>query len=142
MFRNFSTLFLPFGASRSRLNTRRESNKQAQPEGLKDPQYSRGDGIVSRAKFDYVDLLILKELEKEAPRAPEELSRTLNICSKSIKRHFNKHILRRGLIEALRIRCFWWKPEEALWYSMSITFSSESFVKSFINTLYGSPIVQ
>ena len=50
-------------------------------------------------KADKEDLLIIKELEKNARATMREISKTLGIPLSTIKYHYHNHVVKNGLIE-------------------------------------------
>ena len=54
-------------------------------------------------KADYVDLLIIKELEKDAKITFPNLSRILKIPLETIKYHYREHIMKRRLLESYQV---------------------------------------
>lgn len=65
-------------------------------------------GYVPEAKptsksFDKVDLLILKELQKDATQSLTAVASNLHIDYKKLAWHYNTHVIARGLIETYRL---------------------------------------
>lgn len=57
-------------------------------------------------RVDYEDLLIIKELEKDARSSMTDISKTLGIPLQKIKYHFLEHILKRDLIESYQVEIY------------------------------------
>lgn len=56
------------------------------------------------APFDYVDLLILKELQVDASRPMVETARKLKINYKKLVWHYHTHVLAQGLVKGYNLR--------------------------------------
>ncbi|MDE1854148.1 MAG: Lrp/AsnC family transcriptional regulator [Thaumarchaeota archaeon] len=56
-----------------------------------------------KARFDYVDLLLLKELQVDATRSLTEIAAGLKLNYKMLAWHFSEHVLRRGLIKGYTV---------------------------------------
>jgi len=54
-------------------------------------------------KYDMTDLLILKELDKDATRTMKQISEIVKVSRKTIEFHYNNHVLKRGLIRGYRL---------------------------------------
>jgi len=54
-------------------------------------------------RFDYADLLILKELQIDANKSLTEIAKRLKINYKKLAWHYGRHVIRRGLIRSYRI---------------------------------------
>jgi len=54
-------------------------------------------------KFDYMDLLIVKELQKDANKSLKEISQSLEFDYKKLVWHYNTHVLGRGLIRGYSV---------------------------------------
>ena len=82
----------------------------------------------TREKFDYADLLILKELHIDAARSMTEIAKKLKIDYKKLAWHYHTHVLGRRLAKGYRIN--WMgtrydtKIEKALHKRHSIVFLS------------------
>ena len=55
------------------------------------------------ARFDYTDLLILKEMHMDANKSMVEIAEKLKINYKKLAWHFSTHVLGRGLIKSYRV---------------------------------------
>jgi hypothetical protein len=55
------------------------------------------------ARFDYTDLLILKELQMDANKSLKEISDKLQVNYKKLAWHYNAHVKRRNLIRGFAI---------------------------------------
>lgn len=54
-------------------------------------------------KADGIDILILKELEKDATKKLRDLAKTLNLSPKKMQYHYAKHVIGKGLIEGFGV---------------------------------------
>ncbi len=54
-------------------------------------------------RADYLDLFIVKELEKDATISFVDIARKLNVHRQSVERHYREHVLKRGLIESVQV---------------------------------------
>lgn len=57
-------------------------------------------------KVDYIDLLIIKELEIDGRKTLTEISKKLSIPLETVKYHFREHVLKRGLVEGYQIEIY------------------------------------
>lgn len=56
-----------------------------------------------QAKFDYVDLLIVKELQKDANKSLKAVSENLEFDYKKLVWHYNTHVVGKGLIRGYSV---------------------------------------
>jgi DNA-binding Lrp family transcriptional regulator len=54
-------------------------------------------------KADYIDILILTELEVNSAASFRDIAKILNVAPETISYHYKNHILKRGLLEQSRI---------------------------------------
>ena len=66
------------------------------PYTLKDPELFTN-------KADYIDIFIVKELEKDAAANFVDIAQKLNIPRQTVERHYAEHVLKRGLIESVQV---------------------------------------
>ena len=57
----------------------------------------------SRSKYDYVDLLIIKELQMDANKSLKEISDSIRVNYKKLVWHYRTHVLGRGLIRGYSV---------------------------------------
>jgi len=57
----------------------------------------------SPAKFDYVDLLLMKELQMDANKSMKEISDKLNVNYKKLAWHYTTHVLARRLLSGYSV---------------------------------------
>jgi len=90
-------------------------------------------------KVDYVDLLIIKELEIDGRKSFVELSKILNIPLETVKYRFREHISKRGLIEDYQIEIYRFHSlsSESLFFKFE--FDSYENFKKFALSLRDKP---
>lgn len=76
------------------------------PEGGSQPALHGGEGdaatSVSRPApraCDEIDLLVIRELVRDASRTPPEMARDLKVSAAALRLHYNQHVLARGLVD-------------------------------------------
>jgi DNA-binding Lrp family transcriptional regulator len=52
---------------------------------------------------DYIDVFIVKELEKNAAISFVDIAKKLNTSRQNVERHYRDHVLKRGLIESVQV---------------------------------------
>ncbi len=52
---------------------------------------------------DYIDVFIIKELEKNAAISFVDIAKQLNTSRQNVERHYRDHVLKRGLIESVQV---------------------------------------
>jgi hypothetical protein len=57
----------------------------------------------SPAKFDYVDLLLIKELQMDANKSLKEISDKLEVNYKKLAWHYTTHVMKRRLLSGYRV---------------------------------------
>jgi hypothetical protein len=57
----------------------------------------------SPAKFDYVDLLLIKELQMDANKSLKEISDKLKVNYKKLAWHYTTHVMKRRLLSGYRV---------------------------------------
>ena len=57
----------------------------------------------SRTRYDYVDLLIIKELQMDANKSLKEISESIKVNYKKLVWHYRTHVLGRGLIRGYSV---------------------------------------
>jgi len=71
-------------------------------EGTKLP-YTLVDPESFTNKADYLDLFIIKELEKDATISFVDIAQKLNVRRQSVERHYREHVMKQGLIESVQV---------------------------------------
>jgi len=54
-------------------------------------------------KADYIDIFIIKELEKDAAMSFVDIAKKLGVNRQNVERHYRDHILKRGLLESVQV---------------------------------------
>jgi len=54
-------------------------------------------------KADYIDIFIIKELEKDAAISFVDIAKKLGVNRQNVERHYRDHILKRGLLESVQV---------------------------------------
>lgn len=54
-------------------------------------------------RADYIDVFILKELEKDPTIGFVDIAKKLNVPRQIVERHYREHVLKRGLIESVQV---------------------------------------
>jgi DNA-binding Lrp family transcriptional regulator len=112
------------------------STKKAQlPYTLIDPQ----DFPV---KADKIDVLILKELEKDATIKLSKLAKMLGISAQLVGYHFQKHLLQRGLIESFEVDAYYFDRSDSERLFFIFTFDSTKKLAKFASSLLDKPFVR
>ena len=92
---------------------------------------------------DWIDVLILKELEKDAFISFKELSERIGIRTWKVKYHYDKHILAKGIIKGIRPKLLYMDITNA--YTCIIIFKNEEVeeykLKKLIDFLIELPFV-
>ena len=57
----------------------------------------------NQAKFDYVDLLLIKELQMDANKSLKEISEKLKVNYKKLAWHYTTHVMARRLLNSYRV---------------------------------------
>jgi len=92
-------------------------------------------------KVDYVDLMIIKELEKDGRASMPEISREIGIPLSKIKYHYHEHVLKHDLIEGYQVEIyrFPFPVSEILFFKFE--FENYSKMAKFALSLFDKPFV-
>jgi len=90
---------------------------------------------------DNIDLLILKELEKNGSTEFRELAKTVGMTPEAIRYRFQNHILKRGLIADYEISIFPYPYQSSDLASFAIDFKDQAALGRFANSLTNKPFV-
>ena len=104
------------------------------PFNLKDP-----DGYPILA--DYMDIVILKELELDPTITYNELAEKLNTTPQNIYYHYHKHILKNNLIEGFEISFRKFNPNRSLVIYFITRFPSYDYFAKTANVFRELPII-
>jgi len=104
------------------------------PEFLKDPEEYP-------ITVDEIDLLILKELEKDGTVEFTKLADTINLTPEGVRYRYYKHIIEQNLIVDYDIAIFPYPPQISDMYSFIIAFENGNALAKFANSLQNKPFV-
>lgn len=88
---------------------------------------------------DYVDLFIIKEMEKDATVSLRKIASMLNMTPEAIHYHYKEHILKNDLIEGYQI--FFRRFEDSDFYVFIFSFNDENKMARFAKSLWDKPFV-
>lgn len=90
---------------------------------------------------DNIDLLILKELEKDGSTEFRKLAKTVGMTPEAIRYRFQNHILKRRLIADYEISIFPYPHQVSDLASFAIDFKNHTKLAKFVNSLANKPFV-
>ena len=96
------------------------------------------DAFVNYA--DYIDVFILKELEKDATMSLTEIAKKLGITSQCAGKHFRDHIIGKGLLEEYQIFVLPFDVPSDM-FVFVISFYNHETMARFANSLLDKPFV-
>lgn len=105
------------------------------PQTLKDPEEWT-------IKGDYIDVFILKEMEKNARVDFVNVAKMLGIDPRRVQYHFKNHIVSRGLMEGFKTTIFQFDESQSDWLYFVFKFSHENSMKRFASSLLDKPFVR
>jgi len=91
---------------------------------------------------DKADILMLKELEKDATIKIVNLAKMLEISPQLARYHFNKHIFRKGLIEDFDVTVFHFGREQSDFHFFIFNFQNYEMFAKFASSLLDKPFVR
>lgn len=102
--------------------------------------------ILEKPKYhvevDDIDVKIIEKIQANAFRDFVEIGRTLNLSASTIRHHYLKHIVRKGIITKYVPRIMLFHPSISKILVGIISFTSEKTMLNFVNVLWDSPIMQ
>ncbi len=104
------------------------------PERLEDPESYE-------IEVDYIDLLILKELEKDGMQDFTELSKVAKITPQAVRHRFHQHVLKRELIAEYEVAIFPYPLQISDLYTFVFSFANERALAKFAASLVDKPFV-
>ncbi len=110
------------------------SAPQDLPQHLRDPESYE-------IKVDYRDLLILKELEKNALASFTDISKVVGISPQAVRYRFQQHITRRRLLAGHDMVIFPYPLETSELCAVIFDFPNETALAKFANSLLDKPFV-
>jgi len=90
-------------------------------------------------KPDFIDIFILKELEKNALVSFNEMAKKLNVTPPAIRYHYYQHVLRYGFINGYRPLIFPYPYVISDMFVFKVIFPNSMLMMKFINSLNGKP---
>jgi len=92
-------------------------------------------------EVDYIDLLILKELEKDGFQDFTKLSKVANITPQAVRHRFHQHVIKRKLIAGYDVAIFPYPLQISDLCAFVFDFSDERSLAKFANSLVDKPFV-
>lgn len=90
---------------------------------------------------DYVDVFILKEMEKNATISFNEIAKMLGMTLQAIKYHYDEHVVKRGLLEGFEIEAFPYDRTASDFYFFVFKFPDLEKMAKFTRSLLDKPFV-
>jgi DNA-binding Lrp family transcriptional regulator len=112
--------------------------QEVQTEGTELP-FTLIDPLEYRLKADATDIFILKELELDATISLREIATKLNTTTPSIKYHFDKHIIKRQLLEGFQVIYYPFDRSTSNGFFFMFTFKSLEKMAKFARSLLNKP---
>lgn len=91
---------------------------------------------------DEIDILMLKELEKDATIKTIRLAEMLKISPQLARYHFHEHLFGRGLIESFEVTAFHFGRETSDFYFFIFSFDNHEKLAKFASSLLDKPIAK
>jgi DNA-binding Lrp family transcriptional regulator len=91
---------------------------------------------------DYMDVFILKELEKDATVSFEEIANKLNVTKQAIKYHFENHIIKHGMIETFQVISFPYDRAVSDFFFFTFRFRTNEDMARFAMSLLDKPFAR
>jgi len=104
------------------------------PQRLVDPESYK-------VEVDYLDLLILKELEKDGFRDFTQLSKVLSITPQAVRHRYYQHVVGRNLITGYEVAVFPYPLQVSDLCAFVFNFPSQEALAKFVNSLVDKPFV-
>ncbi|HKZ93782.1 MAG TPA: winged helix-turn-helix transcriptional regulator [Candidatus Bathyarchaeia archaeon] len=92
-------------------------------------------------EVDYIDLLILKELEKDGLQDFTELAKVTKITPQAVRHRFLQHVLRRNLVTEYEVAIFPYPLQVSDLCAFVFDFADEKAMAKFANSLIDKPFV-
>lgn len=90
---------------------------------------------------DKADLIMIKELEKDAAIKLRKLAKILSITPQSVGNRYRKHIMERYLLADYNVDIYPFPPEVSDLYNFIIDFKDEKAIGKFVNASNGKPFI-
>lgn len=111
-----------------------ENEKAELPYTLIDPEDFR-------LKADYIDLFIIKELEKDATTTFKDIANKLGISPQLVRYHYYNHVTGKGLLESFETTVFYF-GRDADFIFFIFTFKDWEKLAKFASSLMDKPFVR
>jgi len=92
-------------------------------------------------KGDYVDIFVLKEMEKDATVDFSRIAKMLGMTLPGVKYHYDKHVVKRGLLEGFEIEALPYDKAVSDFYYFIFRFPDIVKMAKFTNSLLDKPFV-
>lgn len=93
-------------------------------------------------KADWIDVMILKELEKNAMVALRDIAKMLNERPNKIQYHFRKHVIGKELLEGFQISLYYFAESIADLFYFTFNFHDEKTLARFVSSLLDKPFMR
>lgn len=93
-------------------------------------------------KGDYIDVFILKELEKDATTSFADIAKMLGVSPQSIGYHYRNHIIERGILEGFEVTDFHFGTADSNFLYFVFGFDSAEKLAKFASSLLDKPFVR
>jgi len=92
-------------------------------------------------KGDYVDIFILKEMEKDATINFSDIAKMLGMTLQGVKYHYYEHVVKRGLLESFEVEAFLYDKTVSDIYFFIFKFPDITKMAKFARSLLDKPFV-
>ena len=104
------------------------------PSTLQDPEDFPIEG-------DYVDIFILKEMEKNATIGLNDIAKMLGMTPQGVKYRYDEHVVKRGLLEGFEVEAFLYDKTVSDIYFFVFKFPDMTKMSKFARSLLDKPFV-
>lgn len=92
-------------------------------------------------KGDYVDIFILKEMEKDATISFRDMAKMLGMTPQAVKYHYDEHVVKLSLLEGFEIRALPYDRAVSDFYYFIFKFPDKTKMAKFAHSLLDKPFV-
>jgi DNA-binding Lrp family transcriptional regulator len=92
-------------------------------------------------KGDYVDIFILKEMEKDATVDLNDIAKKLGLTLQGVKYHYQEHVVKRGLVENFEVELLPFNQADSDFYFFFFEFPDMKKMAKFALSLMDKPFV-
>jgi len=104
------------------------------PQRLRDPK-------IYAVMVDKIDLLMLKEMEKNGTIGFTQLADVVRITPQGVRHRYHHHVVERGLIAQYDVAIFPYPLQSSDLCGIFLDFEDEKFLAKFVNTLHNKPFI-